>query len=284
MKTDLFQFCGCSWVFQICWHIECSTFTASSFRTWNSSAGIPSPPLALFIVMLPKAHLAPHSRMFGSRWVITPSWLPGSLRSFLYSTSVYSCHLFLTFVASVRSIPFLSFIVPICFPDSSVGKELACNAGDPGLIPGSGRSTGEEIGYPLQYSWASLVAKLVKNTPAVRETWVRSLGWEDPLEKGKATHSSILAWRIPWTVQSMRSQRVRHDWVTFTFTFAWNVPLVSLVFLKRKFKSFPSLVFPILLFPSISLHWSLRKAFLSLLAILWNSAFRWVYIFFSIEF
>ena len=68
---------------------------------------------------------------------------------------------------------------------------------------------------------ASLVAQLVKNPPAMWETWVRSLGWEDPLEKGKATHSSILAWRIPWTVQSMGSQRVRHNWVTFTFTFRW---------------------------------------------------------------
>ena len=86
------------------------------------------------------------------------------------------------------------------FPDSSVGKESACNAGDPGLIPGLGRSTGEGIGYPLQYSWASLVAHLVKNLPAIWETWVRFLGWEGPLEKEKATHSSILAWRTPWTV------------------------------------------------------------------------------------
>ena len=125
------------------------------------------------------------------------------------------------------------------FPHGSVGKESACNAGYPGLIPGSG-STGEGIGYPLQYSWASLVAQLVKNPPAIWETWVPSLGledpleegtathssipglslvaqlvknppamqetwvlslsWEDPLEKGKSTHSSILAWRIPWTV------------------------------------------------------------------------------------
>ena len=86
------------------------------------------------------------------------------------------------------------------FPDNSVGKESACNAGDPSLIPGSGRSTGEGIGYPLQYSWAPCMAQLVKNPPAVRETWVQSLGWEDPLEKGKATLSSNLAWRIPWTV------------------------------------------------------------------------------------
>ena len=72
--------------------------------------------------------------------------------------------------------------------------------GDPGSIPGLGRSAGEGIGYPLQYSWAFLVAQLVKNLPAMWETWVQSLGWEDALEKGKATHSSILAWRIPWTV------------------------------------------------------------------------------------
>ena len=79
------------------------------------------------------------------------------------------------------------------FPHSSVGKESTCDAGDPGLIPGSGRSAGEGIGYPLQYSWASLVAQLVKNPPAMWETWVQSLGW----------HSSILAWRIPWTVHGV---------------------------------------------------------------------------------
>ena len=82
------------------------------------------------------------------------------------------------------------------FPDSSVGKESTCNAGDPSLIPGSGRSAGEEIDYPLQYSWASLLAQLVKNSPTVWETWVQSLGWEDPLEKEMATYSSIPAWRI----------------------------------------------------------------------------------------
>ena len=134
MKTDLSQSCDHCWVFQICWHIECSTFTASSFRIWNSSTGIPLPPLALFVVMLSKAHLTSHSRMSGSRWVITPSWLSGSWRSFLHS-SVYSCYHF----------------------------------------------------------------------------------------------------------------------------------LISSAYF----------------FPSISLHWSLRKAFLSLFAILWNSAFRWVYLFFS---
>ena len=170
MKTDLFQSCGHCWVFRICWHIECSTFTASSFRIWNSSAGIPSPPLALFVLMLPKAHLTSDSRMCGSRWVSTLSWLSKSLRSFLYSSSVYYCHLFLISSASVRSRPFLSFIEPI---------------------------------------------------------------------------------------------------------FAWNVPLISLSFLQR------SLVFPILLFSSVSLHWLLRKSFFSLLAILWNSAFRWMYLSFS---
>ena len=172
MKTDLFQSCGHCWVFQICRHIECSTFTASSFRIWNSSTGIPSPPLALFIVMLHKAHLTSPSRVSGSRWVITPSWLSGSWRSFLYSSSVYSCHLFFISSVSVRSIPFLSFIVPI---------------------------------------------------------------------------------------------------------FAWNIPLVSLIFLKQ------SLVFPILLFSSISLHWSLISPHFSnerrRTALCWRSSLRmwWLY-------
>ena len=86
------------------------------------------------------------------------------------------------------------------FANSSVDKESTCNAGDPGSIPGSGRSPGEGIGYPLQYSLASLVSQVVKNPPAMWETRVRSLGWDDPLEKGKATHSRILTWRISWTV------------------------------------------------------------------------------------
>ena len=172
MKIDFFQSCGHCWVFQVWWHIECSTFTASSLRIWNRSTRILSPPLALFVVMIPKIHLTLYSRISGSRWMITASWLSGSWRSFLYSYFVYSCHLFLISSASVRSILFLSFVVPI---------------------------------------------------------------------------------------------------------FAWNVPLVSLIFLKR------SLVFPILSFSSISLHWSLRKAFLSLLDILWNSTFKWVYLSFSLE-
>ena len=83
----------------------------------------------------------------------------------------------------------------MCF--SSVGKEPTCNAGDPGLIPGSGSSPGERVDYPLQYSWVSLVAQTVKNPPAMQETSVRSLSWEDPLEEGWQPTSSVLAWRIP---------------------------------------------------------------------------------------
>ena len=75
-------------------------------------------------------------------------------------------------------------------------KESACNAGDPSLIPGSGRSTGVGIGYSLQYSWASLVAQLVKNLPEMQETWIQSLGWEDPPKEGMATNSITFAWRI----------------------------------------------------------------------------------------
>ena len=86
------------------------------------------------------------------------------------------------------------------FHDSSVGKESTFNGEDPNLIPGSGRSPGERTGYSLQYSWASLVAQLIKNLPAMGESWIPSLGWEDPLEKGTAIHYSILAWTIPWTV------------------------------------------------------------------------------------
>ena len=83
------------------------------------------------------------------------------------------------------------------FPGGLAGKEIACNAADSCSIPRFGRSPGEGTGYPLQYSWASLMAQKVKNPLAIQETWVRSLGWEDPLEEGMSTHSSILAWRIP---------------------------------------------------------------------------------------
>ena len=113
MKTDLFQSCSHCWAFHFCWHLECGTCTASSFRIWNSLAGIPSPPLTLFIMMLPKAHLTSHFKMCGSRWAITPSWLSGPWRYFLNSSSVYSCHIFLVSYASVMSIPFLS--IPFLF-------------------------------------------------------------------------------------------------------------------------------------------------------------------------
>ena len=114
MKTDLFQSCGHCWVFQICWHIECSTFTASSFRMQTSSAGIPSPPLALFVVMLPQAHLTSHSRMSGSRHGVS-EW--SNHHDYLGHEDIFCtvllCILFLISSASVRSLPFLSFIVPI---------------------------------------------------------------------------------------------------------------------------------------------------------------------------
>ena len=89
-------------------------------------------------------------------------------------------------------------ILPFATPLTELtGKESTCNAGDPGFIPGLGRSPGEGIGYPLQCFWVSLVAQTVKNLPEMWETWVQSLGWEDHLEEGMTTHSSILAWRIP---------------------------------------------------------------------------------------
>ena len=101
---------------------------------------------------------------------------------------IYYCAIFQSLYNIIWNLGFLG---------SSAGKESACNAWEPGSIPGSGRSTGEGTGHPLQYSWASLVAQMAKNLPAWWETWVWSLGWEDPLEKGTATHSSILARRIP---------------------------------------------------------------------------------------
>ena len=104
------------------------------------------------------------------------------------------------------------------FPGSSAGKESACNAGDPGLIPGLGRTPGEGIGYLFQYSWASLVAQMVKNLPAMWETWIQSLGWEDPLEEVMATPAFLPGEsprrEEPRELQSMGSQRVGHDWVT----------------------------------------------------------------------
>ena len=113
MKTDLSQSCGHWWLFQICWHIECSTFTASSFRIWNSSTGIPSPPLALFIVMLPKAHLISHSRISGFRWVITPSCFSGSWRSFF----VYS---FCKFLPPLLVLLYLKFPMNILYANFEI--------------------------------------------------------------------------------------------------------------------------------------------------------------------
>ena len=101
----------------------------------------------------------------------------------------------------------------------SLPTEPLGNAGDPGSIPGLGRSTGEGIDHPLQYSWAFLVAQMVKNLPAMWETWILPLDWEDPLEEGMATHSGVLAWRIPRTeeqdrLQSMEMQKVGHNLAT----------------------------------------------------------------------
>ena len=103
------------------------------------------------------------------------------------------------------------------FPGGSAGQESACSAGDPSSITGWRRSPGEGIGYPFQCSWTPLVAQMVGNPPAMQETWVGSLGQEDPLEKGMATHSSIPAWRTPWTeepggLQSIGSKRVGYNW------------------------------------------------------------------------
>ena len=170
MKTDLFQSCGHCWVFQTCWHTECGTLTASSFRIWNSSTGIPSPSLALFVVMLPKAHLSSHSRMSGSRWVKTPSQLTGSLRSYYYFYYYYYLVQFCVFLP-----PLLN---RFCFCQVHIVSLLYCA------------------------------------------------------------------------------------------NFAWNVPLVSVTFLRRY------LFFDILLFFSISLHWPPRKAFLSLLGVLWETGFK----------
>ena len=115
------------------------------------------------------------------------------------------------------------------FSGSSVGIRFACSAGDPGSIPQLRRSPGEGIGYPLQYSWASLMAQMAKNPLTMRETWVWFLGWEDPLEEGMATHSSILAWRIPMAEEPDGLQCMGHkeldmtEWLnTAQHIFTWN--------------------------------------------------------------
>ena len=135
---------------------------------------------------LMEKEMAPHSNILA--WRIPWTEEPGGLQS---KGSQRVGHNWAASLSLER--PFMGF------PGSSAGKESAYDAGDPSLIPGWGRSPGKGIGHPLQYSWASLVAQLVKNSPAMQENWVRSLGWEDPLEKEKATHSSVLA-KIPRTV------------------------------------------------------------------------------------
>ena len=100
------------------------------------------------------------------------------------------------------------------FPGSSAGKESTCTSGDPSLIPGLGKSPGEGIGYPLQYSWATIWWLRKRNLPAMQEIWIRSLGWEDPLEEGMATHSSNLAWETSWTEEPWSVSRFSHSVVS----------------------------------------------------------------------
>ena len=121
-----------------------------------------------------------------------------------------------SFATLLASSSFVAHSIAKGFPGSSSGKESACNAENPSSIPGSERSPGEGLGYLLKYSWVSLVAQMVKNLPAMRETWLRSWGWEDPLEEGMAALFSTLAWRIPmnraaWWATVHGSQRVRHN-------------------------------------------------------------------------
>ena len=119
------------------------------------------------------------------------------------------------------------------FPGSSAGKESSCNAGDPGSIPGSRRSPGEGIGYPFQYSWGFLVALMVKNLPALQETWVQSLGWEDPLEESMGTHSNILTWRIPMDREAWQAtvHGVAKSWTQLSdFHFFTSLQGNSLIF------------------------------------------------------
>ena len=138
--------------------------------------------------------------------------------TYLWTTKVLNFDAAQFGVLSKKQLPKTKLIVMFSSKASLIaqgGKKICLQCRRPSLIPGLGRSPGEGISYSLRYSWTSLVAQLVKNLPSMRETWVQSLGWEDPLEKGKATHSSILAWRIPWTTHGL--QRVRYDWATATF-------------------------------------------------------------------
>ena len=141
------------------------------------------------------------------------------------------------------------------FPDSSADKESTCNAGDPSSIPGSERCPGEGIGYPLQYSCASLVAQLVKNLPAMQETRVESLGWEDTLEKGKATHSHILAWRVrhDWedNDQNIVKRKKETIWAPFPRLMQKILTKKEKVFINYAFKIINKVIFPAILQKSI---------------------------------
>ena len=146
-------------------------------------------------------------------WVSSP-WFDWFFSPWVMLSCFLTCLIICSWMTGVLSgwmpgIFLLLFLSFMGFSDSSVGRESTCNAGDPSSSPGSGRSAREGIGYPLQYSWASLVAQLIKNPPAMQETWVRTLDWEDPLEKGKATHFSILAWRIPCIVHGVTKSQTR---------------------------------------------------------------------------
>ena len=146
-------------------------------------------------------------------WVSSP-WFDWFFSPWVMLSCFLTCLIICSWMTGVLSgwmpgIFLLLFLSFMGFSDSSVGRESTCNAGDPSSIPGSGRSAREGIGYPLQYSWASLVAQLIKNPPAMQETWVQTLDWEDPLEKGKATHFSILAWRIPCIVHGVTKSQTR---------------------------------------------------------------------------
>ena len=236
MKTDLFQSCGHCWVFQTCWHIECSNFLASSFRIWNSSTGIPSPPLALFVVMLPKAHLTSHSRMYSSRWMITLSWLSGS---FLYSSSVCSHHLFLIPTASVKVTLSLSRVQLFATP------------------------------------WT--VAYQVPSMRFSRQEYWSELPFPSPedLFPTQGSNSGLLHCRQTPYFLSHQGNQVYTISVLYWAHLCMKCSLGISHFLEEISSVSHSIVF--LYF----LHWSLRKASLSLLAILWNSAFKWVYLAFS---
>ena len=133
MKTDLFQFCGHCWVFQIFWHIECSTLTAPSLRVWNSSTRISSPPLALFVVMLPKAHLTSHFRISVYRWVITPSYLPGSWRATHWNIET-EFHLWTP--VQFSSVQLLSCVQLFASPRTAA-HQASCSSPTPGVFSNS---------------------------------------------------------------------------------------------------------------------------------------------------